>query len=83
MSISYCNTCTPPALAILRIGAFSSTPIRPPKWAFDINLLEHLSLQFVYGVPNMTAWCNATVAFLQGLRVDVVPSPVGHHLSKY
>jgi hypothetical protein len=34
-----------------------------------------MSLQFIYGVPNVTAWCNATVSFLQGLG-EAVPSPV-------
>lgn len=76
VSISYCSTCTPPAVALLHMGAFASTPTRPPKWAFDINLLEYMSMQFLFGVPNMMAWCNATSAFLQSCGAAAVPSPV-------
>lgn len=76
VSILYCTHCTPPALSLLRLGVFSSTPIRPPKWGFDMNLLEHLSQLCAFGVPNLTAWCNATVAFLKNQGVEIVPSPV-------
>src|SRR5260370_15973527 len=69
----------PPLQCLIQMGVFSSTPIKPPKWGFDINLLEHMSLQFTFGVPNMTAWCHATVAFLQSQGVEEVPSPVGAH----
>jgi hypothetical protein len=73
--ISFCEH-SPPAVSLVRLGAFSSTPIRPPAWAFDIVLLEYMSKQFAYGTPDVTAWCNATCSFLSSQGVEKVPTPV-------
>jgi len=71
--IKHCN-CVPPGVALLQKGAFSSTPTRPPKWAFDIVLLDYILQHFAYGTPNVSAWCHASVAFLLGRGVQNVPS---------
>lgn len=73
--ISFCEH-SPPAVSLVQLGAFSSTPIRPPAWAFDIVLLEYMSKQFAYGTPDVTAWCNATCSFLSSQGVEKVPTPV-------
>lgn len=75
VKISYCQH-QPPAVSLVKLGAFSSTPIRPPAWAFDIMLLEYMSKQFAYGTPDISAWCNATTSFLSSRRVEKVPTPV-------
>jgi hypothetical protein len=75
--IAFCEH-HPPAASLVKIGAFSSTPIKPPMWAFDITLLEYMSKQFAYGTPDISAWCNATSSFLSSQGVEKVPSPVRH-----
>jgi hypothetical protein len=75
LRIAFCQH-SPPAVSLVRMGAFSSTPIKPPMWAFDIVLLEYMSQHFAYGTPDVTAWCNATSSFLSGEGVEKVPSPV-------
>jgi hypothetical protein len=75
VTITFCKH-HPPAASLIRIGAFSSTPVRPPMWAFDIILLEYMSKQFAYGTPDISAWCNATSSFLSGQGVEKVPSAV-------
>lgn len=75
IEINHCN-CVSPAVALLQRGCFPSTPIKAPKWAFDIGLLEFSALHFQYGTPNVSAWCNATSAFLSWCRVANVPNSV-------
>jgi hypothetical protein len=77
VKITYCQH-QPPAVSLVKLGAFSSTPIRPPAWAFDIMLLEYMSKQFAYGTPDISAWCNATTSFLSSRGVEKVPTPVRH-----
>jgi len=79
VSVSHCKH-LPPSVALLRIGAFSSTPVRPPKWAFSIKLLDFMSKQFTFGTPDVTAWCNATSSFLSSEGIEKVPSPVRQSL---
>lgn len=74
-AIEYCEH-LPPAVVLLRIGAFASTPVRSPKWGFDIKFLEFMSKQFSFGTPDVTAWCNATSSFLSSQGIEKVPSPV-------
>jgi hypothetical protein len=73
--LKHCK-CKSPAAALIDLGCFSSTPTRAPAWAFDLSLLECASLQFLYGTPSISAWCNATCAFLLGRRVKGVPTSV-------
>jgi hypothetical protein len=77
VQISFCEH-NPPGVSLVNMGAFSSTPVRPPKWAFDIQLLEYMSKQFAYGTPDISAWCHATSSFLSSRGVEKVPSPVRH-----
>lgn len=60
----------------MKLGIFTSTPVNPPKWAFDIQYLSFVQQQFLAGVPNFSAWCNATVAFLKKEGCEDVPSAV-------
>lgn len=75
VNIQYCKH-HPPGVCLVNKGAFSSTPIRPPKWAFDLALLEYMSQHFAYGTPDISAWCNATSSFLSSQGEKKVPSPV-------
>jgi len=75
LRIYHCK-CKPPAVSLIEQGCFSSTPTKPPAWAFDLSLLEHASLQFLYSTPSVSAWCDAACHFLRGLRIPQVPSPV-------
>ena len=73
--IQYCE-CTHPAIALIRQGAFTSTPVNPPKWAFDLQYLAFVSEQFLAGIPNYSAWCNSAVAFLTKDGCQQVPTAV-------
>jgi hypothetical protein len=73
--IHYCEH-QPFPVSMIHQGIFSSTPRRLPKWAFDIQLLEYMSKQFIYGTPDISAWCNATSSFLLSLGIEKVPSLV-------
>ncbi len=75
VEVKYCK-CKPPAVSLIEMGCFSSTPKRAPTWAFDLSLLEQASLQFLYSATSISAWCNATCDFLAGRRVNDVPTPV-------
>jgi hypothetical protein len=57
-------------------GAFTSTPVNPPKWAFDLQYLAFIQEQFLAGIPNFSAWCNGVVAFLTKDGCQQVPSAV-------
>ena len=73
--IQYCE-CTHPAIALIRQGAFTSTPVNPPKWAFDLQYLAFVSEQFLAGIPNYSAWCNGAIAFLTKDGCQQVPTAV-------
>ena len=75
INIQYCK-CTHPAVALIQQGAFTSTPVNPPKWAFDLQYLAFIREQFLAGIPNFSAWCNGTVAFLTKHGCQRVPSAV-------
>jgi hypothetical protein len=75
LTIQYCQ-CTHPAIALIRQGAFTSTPVNPPKWAFDLQYLAFVREQFLAGIPNYLAWCNSAVAFLTKDGCQQVPSAV-------
>lgn len=75
VKIQFCG-CTHPAIALIRQGAFTSTPVKAPKWAFNLQYLSFVREQFLAGVPNYSAWCSATVAFLQKQGCPEVPSEV-------
>ena len=70
--------CTHPAIALIQQGAFTSTPVNPPKWAFDLQYLAFIREQFLAGTPNFSAWCNGTVAFLTKEGCQGVPSAVSN-----
>jgi len=74
-----------PAIALIRQGAFTSTPVNPPKWAFNLQYLAFIQEQFLSGIPNYSAWCNGTVAFLTKEGCQQVPSAVsqGTHSAIY
>lgn len=75
INIQHCK-CTHPAVALIQQGAFTSTPVNPPKWAFDLQYLAFIREQFLAGIPNFSAWCNGTVAFLTKDGCQRVPSAV-------
>ena len=75
LTIQYCR-CTHPAIALIRQGAFTTTPVNPPKWAFNLQYLAFIREQFLAGVPNYSAWCNGAVAFLTKDGCQQVPSAV-------
>lgn len=62
----------------MRYGAFTSTPVNPPKWAFDLRYLACVREQFLAGIPNHSAWCAATVTFLKKDGCEGVPSAVSN-----
>lgn len=63
---------------LIRQGAFTSTPVNPPKWAFDLQYLAFVREQFLAGIPNYSAWCNGAVAFLTKEGLSQVPSAVSN-----
>jgi hypothetical protein len=73
--IQYCG-CTHPVIALVWQGVFTSTPVNPPKWAFDLQYLAFILEQFLAGIPNFSAWCNGTIAFLTKDGCQHVPSAV-------
>lgn len=75
INIQYCE-CTHPAIALIQQGAFTSTPVKPPKWAFNLQYLAFIREQFLAGTPNFSAWCNGAVAFLMKDGCQNVPSAV-------
>ena len=75
INIQHCK-CTHPAIALIQQGAFTSTPVNPPKWAFDLQYLAFIREQFLAGIPNFSAWCNGAVAFLTKDGCQQVPSAV-------
>ena len=75
INIQHCK-CTHPAIALIQQGAFTSTPVNPPKWAFDLQYLAFIREQFLAGIPNFSAWCNGTVAFLTKHGCQHIPSAV-------
>jgi hypothetical protein len=75
IKIQYCQ-CTHPAIVLIQQGAFTSTPVKPPKWAFDLQYLAFIREQFLSGIPNFSAWCNGTVAFLTKEGCQDVPTAV-------
>jgi hypothetical protein len=77
LTIQYCK-CTHPAIALIQQGAFTSTPVNPPKWAFDLQYLAFIREQFLAGIPNYSAWCNGTIAFLTKDGCKQVPSAVSN-----
>jgi len=77
VNIGHCK-CTHPAIALIRQGAFTSTPVNPPKWAFDLQYLAFIREQFLAGIPNFSAWCNGAVAFLTREGCQGVPSAVSN-----
>ena len=77
VTIQYCE-CTHPAIALIQQGAFTSTPVNPPKWAFNIQYLAFIREQFLAGIPNYSAWCNGAVAFLTKDGCQQVPSAVSN-----
>jgi len=81
VTIQYCE-CTHPAIALVRQGAFTSTPVNPPKWAFDLQYLAFIREQFLAGIPNFSAWCNGVVAFLTKDGCQQVPSAVSDGTTK-
>lgn len=77
VNIQHCK-CTHPAIALIRQGAFTSTPVNPPKWAFDLQYLAFIREQFLAGTPNFSAWCNGAIAFLTKDGCQRVPSAVSN-----
>jgi hypothetical protein len=75
INIRHCK-CTHPAIALIQQGAFTSTPVNPPKWAFDLQYLAFIREQFLAGIPNFSAWCNGVIAFLTKEGCQRVPSAV-------
>ena len=75
--IQYCK-CTHPAIALIRQGAFTSTPVNPPRWAFNLQYLAFVREQFLAGILNYSAWCNAAVTFLRKEGCQQVPSAVSN-----
>ena len=73
VQIQYCE-CTHPAIALIRRGAFTSTPVNLPKWAFNLQYLAFIREQFLAGIPNFSAWCNGAVSFLIKDGCQQVPS---------
>jgi hypothetical protein len=77
LTIQYCK-CTHPAIVLIQQGSFTSTPINPPKWAFDLQYLAFIQEQFLAGIPNYSAWCKGAVAFLTKEGCQQVPSAVSN-----
>lgn len=77
VNIQHCK-CIHPAIALIQQGAFTSTPVNPPKWAFDLQYLAFIREQFLAGTPNFSAWCNGAVAFLTKDGCQGVPSAVSN-----
>jgi hypothetical protein len=75
IKLPYCS-CITPSICLIEHGCFPSTPTNFPKWAFDIHLLEHATLQFRYGTPNISAWCHSTIAFMKWCQISDPPSYV-------
>lgn len=75
IEIEHCE-CKHPAVALLERGAFTSTPVKPPKWAFDLCYLSYVREQFLANVPNFTGWCAATVAFFAKEGASHLPTAV-------
>ncbi|KDQ08431.1 hypothetical protein BOTBODRAFT_78362, partial [Botryobasidium botryosum FD-172 SS1] len=61
VSITACP-CHPSALQLLNLGYFPCAPNRP-NIAFDLNLLELITLQLCNGTPNITAWAETLETF--------------------
>ncbi|KAF6751590.1 hypothetical protein DFP72DRAFT_816334 [Ephemerocybe angulata] len=63
VSITVC-ACRP-TQALLALGYFPSSPVRP-SFAFDIKMLEFASQLYLRSPPNMTAWSSTLEAYLRG-----------------
>ena len=60
--LSTCE-CYPSVVQLVEMGYFPSAPIRPTL-AFDINLLEFVTVASDHMAPNVTGWSNALQHFL-------------------
>jgi hypothetical protein len=65
VTLSHCD-CTPVPLQLMHRGLFGCAPV-VPTLAVDLRVLQFLRMLFVRISPNMTAWCDAVEAFLDGL----------------
>ncbi|KIJ30560.1 hypothetical protein M422DRAFT_267904 [Sphaerobolus stellatus SS14] len=61
MRVRYCR-CQPAAVTLMKYGFFACSPIQP-SIAFDVNLLELISLTMLNLAPNITGWTLALEAF--------------------
>lgn len=66
--------CQPAARSLLARGFFPCAPIRPTM-AFNLDILELITLQSHNGAPNTTAWSNSLEVFWKR-RQFLMPSEV-------
>jgi hypothetical protein len=73
LSLMYCN-CQPLPLTLLGLRLFLGSPVHP-TFAFNINHLLWASTFFLNGIPNISTWTAALMAYL-GQKAYEVPSTV-------
>ncbi|KIJ32648.1 hypothetical protein M422DRAFT_107064, partial [Sphaerobolus stellatus SS14] len=54
--------CTPAAVTLINHGLFACSPVQP-SIAFDVNLLELISLTMMNLSPNVSGWALAMESF--------------------
>ncbi|KIJ40045.1 hypothetical protein M422DRAFT_174309, partial [Sphaerobolus stellatus SS14] len=59
--VHYCQ-CKPAAVTLMKHGMFACSPIQP-SIAFDINLMELISLAMLNMAPNVTGWTLSLESF--------------------
>jgi hypothetical protein len=60
--LSICD-CHPAGAQLVEMGYFPCAPIRP-TFAFDINLLEFVTIASHHMAPNVTGWSSTLQYFL-------------------
>ena len=82
MTLHYCE-CQPVAQTLMKYGLFPCAPVRP-SIAFDINLLEMISINMCYLAPNLLGWSLTLEWFwrqrgyMLGARVNIQISYKSH-----
>lgn len=82
LPISFCQ-CKPASLILITLGLFPCAPLRPTM-AFDVNLLELVTINSSYIAPNLTGWALTLEwfwrdrGFVLGPRVCWFLSPFYH-----
>jgi hypothetical protein len=61
-TLSICE-CYPASVQLVEMGYFPCAPVRPTL-AFDINLLEFVTIASHHMAPNVTGWSSSLQEFL-------------------